>query len=697
MRILRVEAQNFKPFKNLSIPEDPDAEIPEGLILIKGQNSMGKSSLFEAILWGLWGPDAILPKNEDLINFSSTFCKVIIIFEIEGTRYKIERSFDSASKMRAIMYYMTSGEWQRIAHRASEVKKKIEEILNIDYKQALNTLLVRQGEVAKIADARPSELRNILVDVYNLEIIQNMKKQLEFLEKDLALRIRTLNDQYESPESINENIAKIKAKIKEQKKTAKNLEKEVKQYSKKLKELPELEDISRLEDAMREIERVEDRLEQAEEDRNTYLTEAGLAVANEKVIQKRLTNLQKQRKKLDEENKRLQEEMKSIDEKMGGIKSTRRDLKEKIKHLKQIEVSAEHAAKCPTCSKPLTIEERDAIIQEYQKTIETGKIREEELLTERKGHWEKLRENENAIREFDDAIRALERVIPKQQTVVKLEKELQEKRETLATLIKSFGVSTVDELLAKYKVSALRELESEITQLVTNLNNQKRRLSDIRQEIEENQKWIKELEDKIVRMETLKAQVTELEKLSNHTNYLRLKLVSGFIADYVIQKRLIGIIRAATNQYVTAFTNGQYTSIDLEAITSGQSMGLVLRVRDERDDATKSTSQLSFGDRTAVSLALRLGVSRTMSSIRPLRASPAVSPRVKCVMLDEPLAGLDAERRKSVVQSLINDISFSQIFLITHTDVQDWEGVSVIDIRKSGNYSTATLRTSGPE
>ncbi|MFX1369143.1 MAG: AAA family ATPase, partial [Promethearchaeota archaeon] len=54
MRILRIEVKSFKPFRDLVLPND-DEDLPDGLILIRGPNSTGKSSLFEAILWTLWG------------------------------------------------------------------------------------------------------------------------------------------------------------------------------------------------------------------------------------------------------------------------------------------------------------------------------------------------------------------------------------------------------------------------------------------------------------------------------------------------------------------------------------------------------------------------------------------------------------------------------------------------------------------
>ncbi len=68
-------------------------------------------------------------------------------------------------------------------------------------------------------------------------------------------------------------------------------------------------------------------------------------------------------------------------------------------------------------------------------------------------------------------------------------------------------------------------------------------------------------------------------------------------------------------------------------------------------------------------------------------------PRVRTVLLDEPLGGLDKHRREAVVRTLVNDQSFEQILLITHTDVQGWEGVPVIEVSKTGTASNAVLKT----
>jgi len=103
MKLLQLKIRNFKPFSSLMLPEG-DANLPEGLILIRGPNSTGKSSLFEAILWGFWGADAVDLTNDELINFRSTNCQVVLTFQIADTKYKIDRSYDPANGMAVVLF-----------------------------------------------------------------------------------------------------------------------------------------------------------------------------------------------------------------------------------------------------------------------------------------------------------------------------------------------------------------------------------------------------------------------------------------------------------------------------------------------------------------------------------------------------------------------------------------------------------------
>jgi DNA repair exonuclease SbcCD ATPase subunit len=687
MKILSIELTNFKPFRDVRLPSE--GHLPDGLIIIKGPNSTGKSSIFEAVLWCLWGSTAVELTNEELISFSSSFCKVIVEFEVAGRQYKIDRSYDPASRLSVVFYQETVNGWKRIADGSNSVESKLEEIINLGLRQALNTLLVRQGEVALIANATASVLRGLLVDVYNIEILGDMSGHISHLEDDLKTRTGVLEDKYVRPEVIEKQIEDMEERIEEHKGNIESKKDEIAGTEDLLKDVPQPHLLDAIQDMSSKLEREEVQLKSVKKTRDSYLNEAGLLTAEEELVQARLDTLSKNKEDAKSRIEELSEEKSKIEREIGAIRGTETDLQDKIETLQE----AKDVTTCPTCSKPLTPEERDDILHEYQDTIKEGKARISKLQTKNKKISEKIQKQQKRLEEIQRALQAIGQIKRHQNDVAEAQAEVDAARNDLEKAIEKLGVKDIQTLLDKHGVKKLGELQRLVETWIAKLGSLKNEIESMNKMIESEQGRISEARKKIEKMDEIGSEIEDLKSLHEHAQYVRRKLVSGFLADYVIQKRLIGIIRGATNPYVRSFTSGQYSGVDLVP-TPGRGRGgagLELQIQDVRDNAVKKTSQLSFGDRTAISLGLRLGISRTMSAIRPLKDSPALSPRVRCVLLDEPLGGLDRERRKSVVQNLVNDQSFRQIFLITHTDVQGWEGVPVVDVSKTGTSSEAKL------
>ena len=689
MRIIRLELQNFKPFRKLTLPETDD-ELPGGLIIVRGPNSTGKSSLFEAILWALWGPVAVEPTNDELINFASSFCEVRLEFEVAGTRYEINRSYDPAKGMSVVLSEEKKGKWKRIADKSMTVARMMDEILNLEPQQALQTLLVRQGEVALIANATPSVLRDLLVKVYNIELLGEMTKQLENLERNLGIQIDVKNEEYRAPEHIREQIESIKERIKTDAKELKIVQDESRKAEKDLEKLPSPKDLKIVSDILDELRMKEREHKKSIMNRDKELRLAGLVDADSRIIGARIDSLKKESVRLEAEREAIVQKSFGIERDIGSHEGLMRDSENKTVLLKGED------AICPTCNQPISDHDCERIVKEYKDLAANHRTRIEELEEDRDAIPVELKEMDDRLRAIPRALDAATRLAEQQEEVESLAREMEAIAKKLGGSLEKMDVDSVEKLLKKHKVKDIVDLQTYIRTLSKTLISNKTHIESAIKRIEKDKSQVKALEETVVKMRELGGEIESLEDLKEHTRYVRRKLVSGFISDYVFQKRLIGIIRKATNRYVDAFTNGQYTSIDLEptAAKGRGGAGLLLRIWDERDKAKKRTAQLSFGDRTAISLGLRLGISRTMSSIRPFKDSPAIAPRVRSVLLDEPLGGLDTERRISVVKNLVGDDSFEQIFLITHTDVRGWEGVPVIEVSKTGSASDAILALS---
>jgi DNA repair exonuclease SbcCD ATPase subunit len=691
MKLLNLEIHNFKPFINVTVPDD-GSDLPSGLIIVRGPNSTGKSSLLEAMMWSLWGPDSVELNNDDLINFTSTFCRVVLAFEVAGTRYKIDRSYSSAEKTNVVLFKWNGNAWKRIADKTQSVASKVDEILGLEWKQAQNTLLVRQGEVAAISTATPVNLRKLLVDIYNIELLDKMSTNLDHFESDLEMKIKNLRNEYRSPEDIRDDIERTRKRITEFEKSIKSRSKEISSTEKILKSIPNEAQLKKASGISTEIERKRHEFDLNQRELEESLSQAGILDAKDEIIQARLDSLKKEAERVESERELLNGRVTTISEELGRISGTRSDFEEKIDLLTKPSGMKDEII-CPTCSKPLSLRERDRLVLEYKQAIHEGNQKVTTLDKQRKGLLSDAKKFEQRLSNISSSMNAVEKVKSSHEQILKKQHDIEKLEQSLSDLLRTAGIADMNSLLKRFNKADLTELQLYVASLTADLKAAKKSASEVEENIKREQEYTAELEEKAITMKQLEAEIKEMETLNQHAKYVRRNLVNGFIADYVFQKRLLGIIKKATNQYVHFFTNAQYTNIDLEPTPSKMrsGAGLLLRIWDERDQAWKKTSQLSFGDRTAISLALRLGISRTMSNIRPLKDSPIITPRVRTVMLDEPLGGLDKTRRESVVSNLINDSNFEQILLITHTDVQGWEGVPIIEVAKAGVGSTATL------
>ncbi|MHA1864027.1 MAG: AAA family ATPase [Candidatus Thorarchaeota archaeon] len=692
MKLLKLEVRNFKPFRELVLPPD-DVEFPEGLIIIKGPNSTGKSSLFESILWSLWGPDSVSGlSNDELVSFSSTFCRVILQFEVAGARYKIDRTYNPADGMAVVLFMLQDKAWKRIADKSTSVARKLDGILCLELKQALNTLMVRQGEVAEIANAKAVVLRNRLVDIYDIDILKGMSKHLDNFESNLGDKINALSQDYRPPEDIQEQVTQCLDRITEFNESVKKRNDETTSTEKKLEDIPDTASLRKISEITHKLDQDNRDFIRRSQELQDDLSKAGLLDADDTLVKARLDSLEKVKERSETERNEIDTLKQTTDQEIGQITSTNQDLEEKISTLKESS-GDQNDSICPTCSKPLSPKERDNLIVEYMAEIKSGTAKLKVIQKERNQHVSSTKKIEERLREISTSRDATIKAQETKKQVDSIQSEISPSEENLSKILGDAGVSDLDALLKKFKVSSVSDLQTRVAMFETTLKEAKKGTQEIEERIRREELLISDLKGKEILMKQMGLEIEEMKRLNEHAKYVRRKLVSGFVADYVFQKRLIGIIRSATNQYVRFFTNGQYTSIDLEPTppTKRSGPGLILKIWDERDQAWKKTGQLSYGDRTAISLGLRLGISRTMSSIRPLRDSPVITPRVRSVLLDEPLGGLDKMRREAVVTNLVNDKNFEQIFLITHTDVQGWDDVPSIEVAKDGSSSTATL------
>ena len=167
MKILKLKARNFYSFKDLEL----DINDYKGIVRVSGKNrdsggsnGSGKSSIFEAIVFGIFGKTIKKSTEESLVNTQAgKDCKVSVEIDKNGTLILIERT-----KRPTSLNLFVNGE-NKNKEAASETQKVIEELLQTDYKSFLTSTAFGQHSDFNFLDSSPEDKRNIIKNCFNLE------------------------------------------------------------------------------------------------------------------------------------------------------------------------------------------------------------------------------------------------------------------------------------------------------------------------------------------------------------------------------------------------------------------------------------------------------------------------------------------------------------------------------------------------
>ena len=164
----KLEMENF-----LAYQSPPPIDFTGiNLACLTGHNGAGKSSIFDAITFALWGK-ARSKRDEDMVHQGKTEMRVTLDFQHDGQRYRVTRKRSVKEKRsKGTLDLYTSpkaGGYVDINEnsvRATQVK--LNEILCLDYETFVNSAYFKQGEADSFAVKMPSERKQILFDILNL-------------------------------------------------------------------------------------------------------------------------------------------------------------------------------------------------------------------------------------------------------------------------------------------------------------------------------------------------------------------------------------------------------------------------------------------------------------------------------------------------------------------------------------------------
>lgn len=197
MKPKRLIISGWGPYKNKT-EINFEAFEGKGLFLLTGATGAGKTTVFDAISYALYGrlSGETREKNSVRSDFAEadtpTFAELFM--EHAGKEYHIYRNPEytrpkkrsksgsvTKEKENAILYF----EDGTVLEGVKEVNARMQEILVLDYDQFKQITMIAQGEFARLLTASPKEKTAIFRDIFGTGIYENFTRLLRERAKEL--------------------------------------------------------------------------------------------------------------------------------------------------------------------------------------------------------------------------------------------------------------------------------------------------------------------------------------------------------------------------------------------------------------------------------------------------------------------------------------------------------------------------------
>lgn len=524
-------------------------------VLVTGPNGAGKTTFFvDGLTFALFkgayderlrSGQLIMPAGRRISSG-----EVELEWEINGVRYKVlrrgEREGDRV-KWTALLYRSGGdGRWKEEAI-GEEVNKRIAELLGMDYRTFLNSVVVRQGEVYSFIDKKDSERRDLLLDLLGLNLekirsvanerIREVSNRLSRIEVEIKAYEKQIK--YKDVSEVENRLNVLRIEVANCDKKSKDLEEKIKAIEEKEEELKRSivsyeRDKSELSEYERRLLTIKGKLktlgithtyEVADELRELYEEVRSLSRDRDNILR----DLSERKKTLDSLSKlrELREELEKANRELEALKEEARRcgvtlsseflgaLKSEIEYLESEERKVMHylnllgtlsEPRCPLCGSTLNEERKKHILSNLNDALKQldGKLKEKASLV-RVAEELMLR----AV-EVNERIRKIEGEIGGLEASVGAFNEMQVRREIEKL---TDECANVDEKLKRLlqKASALMGKECSLSELsahVEKIKEAKAVLEDLKV-VESRIKELKRALD-LKRYEELKAEVRRL-------------------------------------------------------------------------------------------------------------------------------------------------------------------------------------------
>ncbi len=261
MRPLRVEITAFGPYAG-TVDLNLDELGRSGIYLITGTTGSGKTSIFDAITYALYGQASGKVRNPKTLRSKyaddEVETQVRLTFEHKGREYTVMRKPEQMRQkkrgegtVKAPAEAEFSAPGRQPLSKVGDVDAAVRELLGIDREQFAQVAMISQGDFMKLLTAKTDERMNIFRELFGTGILSRlqtllqqeksrMEREFDGIKGEIEGRVNDILPEEERKSVLSDNIQLIEQKLEADRIEEKELEQSVKETEKKMGELQQV-------------------------------------------------------------------------------------------------------------------------------------------------------------------------------------------------------------------------------------------------------------------------------------------------------------------------------------------------------------------------------------------------------------------------------------------------------------------------
>src|SRR5215211_2470336 len=179
------------------------------LLAICGENGAGKSSIFDAITYALFGMHRLGRRDiDELVSEGLGQCMVEFEFEVQDRRYRVRRSRNrrpSPGSQGLWAWDESVDDWVALTgtNQVAGLNRALANLVRISPEAFTSSFLLQQGAATAFLDADPAPRFKVVSSLVNLEAYEALEKKARDAQREAAGAVQHLSGRLAGYEGVD--------------------------------------------------------------------------------------------------------------------------------------------------------------------------------------------------------------------------------------------------------------------------------------------------------------------------------------------------------------------------------------------------------------------------------------------------------------------------------------------------------------